>query len=33
LRGLENVSLEWTLVILADNVKRLYHLGAVLKAA
>jgi transposase len=33
LRGLENVSLEWTLVTLACNVKRLYHLGAVLKAA
>jgi transposase len=33
LRGLQNVSLEWTLVTLAYNLKRLYHLGAVLQAA
>jgi hypothetical protein len=33
LRGLEKVSLEWTLVTLAYNLKRLYHLGPVLKKA
>ena len=33
LRGLEKVSLEWTLVTLAYNLKRLFHLGAVLPVA
>jgi hypothetical protein len=33
LRGLEKVSLEWTLVTLADNLKRLHRLGAVLSGA
>jgi hypothetical protein len=33
LRGLEKVSLEWTLVTLAYNLKRLHHLGPVLKKA
>jgi len=33
LRGLEKVSLEWTLVTLAYNLRRLHALGAVLKAA
>ena len=33
LRGLEKVSLEWTLVALAYNLRRLHTLGAVLKAA
>ena len=33
LRGLEKVSLEWTLVTLAYNLKRLDHLGAVLSVA
>jgi hypothetical protein len=33
LRGLENVSLEWILVTLSYNLRRLHTLGAVLKAA
>jgi transposase len=33
LRGLETVSLEWTLVTLSYNLRRLHTLGAVLKAA
>jgi len=33
LRGLEKVSLEWTLVTLAYNLKRLHHLSPVLKNA
>jgi len=33
LRGLEKVSLEWILVTLSYNLRRLYTLGAVLKAA
>jgi transposase len=33
LRGLEKVSLEWTLVTLAYNLKRLHRLGAVLARA
>jgi IS5 family transposase len=33
LRGLEKVSLEWTLVCLAYNLKRLHRLGADLKLA
>jgi transposase len=33
LRGLEKVSLEWTLVTLSYNLRRLHILGAVLKAA
>ena len=33
LRGLEKVSLEWTLVTLAYNLKRLHTLAAVLKTA
>ena len=33
LRGLEKVSLEWTLVTLAYNLKRLHRLGAVLPSA
>lgn len=33
LRGLEKVSLEWSLVSLADNVKRLYTVGAKLQPA
>jgi transposase len=33
LRGLENVSLEWTLVTLAYNFKRLHTLGTKLRAA
>lgn len=33
LRGLEKVSLEWTLVALADNFRRLHALGATLKRA
>ena len=33
LRGLEKVSLEWTLVTLAYNLNRLDHLGAVLSVA
>ena len=33
LRGLENVSLEWILVTLSYNFRRLHTLGAVLKAA
>jgi hypothetical protein len=33
LRGLVKVSLEWTLVTLAYNLKRLHHLGHVLKRA
>jgi hypothetical protein len=32
-RGLEKVSLEWTLVTLAYNLKRLHCLGAVLQTA
>jgi hypothetical protein len=31
LRGLEKVSLEWTLVTLAYHLKRLHHLGTVLQ--
>jgi hypothetical protein len=31
LRGLEKVSLEWTLATPAYNLKRLHHLGTVLK--
>jgi hypothetical protein len=30
-RGLEKVSLEWTLVTLAYNLKRLHHPGTALK--
>ena len=33
LRGLEKVSLEWTLVTMAYNLKRLFTIGANLKAA
>ena len=33
LRGVENVSLEWTLVCLAYNLRRLHRLGAGLKVA
>ena len=33
LRGLDKVSLEWTLVTLAYNLKRLHRLGAVLPSA
>jgi len=33
LRGLANVNLEWTLVSLSYNVKRLYHMGANLQTA
>ena len=33
LRGLENVRTEWTLVTLAYNLKRLFHLGTNFKAA
>jgi transposase len=33
LRGKSKVELEWTLVTLAYNIKRLFHLGADLKAA
>ena len=33
LRGLANVRTEWTLVTLACNLKRLFHLGADLRAA
>ena len=33
LRGLTKVSLEWTLVCMSYNLKRLFHLGAQLKAA
>jgi hypothetical protein len=33
LRGLEKASLEWTLVSLAYNFKRLFNLGARLAAA
>ena len=33
LRSLEQVSLAWTLVTLAYNLKRLHHLGPVLKKA
>ena len=33
LRGLANVRTEWTLVTLAYNLKRLFHLGADLRAA
>ena len=33
LRGLEKVSLEWILVTLSYNLRRLHTLGAVLKAA
>jgi hypothetical protein len=33
LRGLEKVSLDWTLVTLAYNLQRLHHLGPVLKKA
>lgn len=33
LRGLANVSLEWTLVMLACNLKRLHTLGARLPTA
>jgi hypothetical protein len=33
LRGLPNVSLEWNLVCLAYNLKRLHRLGAVLRFA
>ena len=33
LRGLTKVNLEWTLVRLAYNIKRLYHTGATLKTA
>jgi hypothetical protein len=33
LRGLEQVSLEWTRVTLAYNFKRLHYLGTVLKKA
>jgi hypothetical protein len=32
-RGLEKVSLEWTLVTLAYNLQHLHHLGPVLKKA
>jgi hypothetical protein len=32
LRGLSNVSLEWTLMSLSYNLKRLFHLRATLKA-
>ena len=32
-RGLANVSAEWTLVTLAYNLKRLFHLGTDLRAA
>lgn len=33
LRGLTKVNLEWTLVRLAYNIKRLYHIGIALKTA
>jgi hypothetical protein len=33
LRGLEKVSLEWTLVAMSYNLRRLHDLGAVLKTA
>lgn len=33
LRGLENVGTEWTLVTLAYNLKRLFHLGVTFKTA
>jgi hypothetical protein len=33
LRGLAKVNLEWTLVMLAYNLKRLWHMGAKLRAA
>ena len=33
LRGLDKVRTEWTLVTLADNLKRLFHLGVSLQAA
>ena len=33
LRGLDKVALEWTLVTLAYNLKRLHRLGAVLPSA
>jgi hypothetical protein len=33
LRGLEKVSLEWILVTLSYNLRRLHTLGAVLKVA
>ena len=33
LRGKSKVELEWTLVTLSYNIKRLFHLGAQLKAA
>jgi transposase len=33
LRGMSKVELEWTLVTLSYNIKRLFHLGAQLKAA
>jgi len=33
LRGLEKVSLEWTLIALSYNLRRLYNLGVVLKTA
>ena len=33
LRGLEKVSLEWILVMLSYNLRRLHTLGAVLKTA
>ena len=33
LRGLEKVSLEWILVTLSYNLRRLHTLGAMLKAA
>lgn len=33
LRGMEKVNLEWTLVRLAYNLKRLYHMDAKLQAA
>ena len=33
LRGLAKVNLEWTLVRLAYNIKRLYHIGTALKTA
>lgn len=33
LRGLAKANLEWTLVMLAYNLKRLYHMGAKLQTA
>jgi hypothetical protein len=33
LRGLVKVRIEWTLVTLAYNLKRLFHMGAALAAA